>query len=164
MSRISRFIATAAVSFVLYLLLVGSMAPGEILLGAGVAVLSALLVGAFLPFGMGFFHPVRIARTIAYLPYFLWKMVQANLILAWTVIRPSLPIAPSIVRATTSMKSAHGKLLLSSSITLTPGTLSVDVEGDDLYVHVVTAGPQERERPKDSILAPFERRLEGVTE
>lgn len=164
MRRISRFAATACVSFVLYLLLVGSFGTAEILLGAGIALLSAALVGAFLPFGLGALSPVRIAKAIAYLPYFLWKMIEANLILAWTVVRPSLPIAPSVVKGSTILSSDVGKLLLTSSITLTPGTLSVDVDGNDLYVHCVTAGADEITDPENTILEPFERRLKGVTE
>lgn len=164
MRAVARFAATAVVSFLLYLLLTGSVAGAELIAGAVIALVAAALMSALPPLGSGILNPARIARAVAYLPYFLWKVVEANLSLAWIVIRPSLPIAPSVVRAKTSLASAPGKLLLTSSVTLTPGTLSVDVDGDDIYIHCVTADDRLLADPSTAILAPFEKRLKGVTE
>jgi len=164
MNKLLRFAATALVSFVIYLLLTASVALPEILFGIGVALIAALLVGKFLPIRIGALNPVRIAKAVVYLPVFFWKMVEANLKLALIVLRPSLPIAPSVVKGRTLLGSGEGKLFLTSSITLTPGTLTVDVEGDDVYVHCVTATAGERERTEETILVPFEKRLKGVTE
>lgn len=164
MNKLLRFTATAVISFVIYLLLTASLGLEEILFGIGVAVIAALLVGRFLPIRIGAINPVRIAKAIAYLPYFLWKMIEANVRLALVVVRPSLPIHPSIVEGRTGMKSGEGKLFLTSSITLTPGTLTVDVEDDRVFVHCVSAGDAEENHAEESILVPFEKRLRGVTE
>ena len=138
MNTILRFVATAVVSFVIYLLLTASLGLAEILFGTGVALIAAVLVSRYLPIHIGALNPVRIAKAIIYLPVFFWKMIEANLKLALIVIRPSLPIAPSIVRGTSGLKSGEGKLFLTSSITLTPGTLTVDVDEDEVRV---AAGP-----------------------
>jgi len=164
MNKSFSFAATAVISFVIYLLLTASVGLEEILFGVGVAIISSLLVGRFLPIRLGALNPVRIVKAIAYLPYFLWKMLEANLKLALIVIRPSLPIRPSIVQGTTSLSSGEGKLFLTSSITLTPGTLTVDVDDQNVFVHCVTAGEKETDRADEAILAPFEKRLKGVTE
>jgi multicomponent Na+:H+ antiporter subunit E len=164
MNKLLRFAATALISFVIYLLLTASVALPEILFGIGVALIAALLVGRYLPIRIGALNPVRIVKAAVYLPIFLWKMIEANLKLALIVLRPSLPIAPSIVKGKTGLNSGEGKLFLTSSITLTPGTLTVDVEGDDIYVHCVTAKGGERDRTEETILVPFEKRLKGVTE
>lgn len=164
MNKLLRFTATAVISFVIYLLLTASLGWEEILFGIGVALVAALLVARYLPIHIGALNPVRIVKAIVYLPYFLWKMVEANLKLALIVIRPSLPIRPSVVEGTTDLKSAEGKLFLTSSITLTPGTLTVDVDDERVFVHCVTADERETNDAKGQILVPFEKRLRGVTE
>lgn len=164
MNRFLRFTATAVISFAIYLLLAASLGVWEILFGACAALVAATIVGKFLPMRMTALNPVRIAKAIAYAPFFLWKMIEANVRLAVIVIRPSLPVHPSIVRAATSLATPQGKLLLTSSITLTPGTLTVDVDDDQIYVHCVSPNHEELADPKQTILAPFEKRLRGVTE
>lgn len=164
MDKLLRFTATAVIAFVIYLLLVSSLALEEILFGIGVAIVSAILVARYLPIRIGALNPVRILRAIAYVPYFLWKMVEANVKLALIVINPALPVHPSIVKGTSRLASGEGKLFLTSSITLTPGTLTVDVDGEEVYVHCVTAGKSEEEQPEEEILEPFERRLRRITE
>lgn len=164
MNKFLRFAATAVISFVIYLLLTASVGLPEILFGIGVALIAALLVGRYLPIRIGALNPLRIVKAIVYLPIFFWKMVEANVKLALVVLSPSLPIAPSIVKGRTTLASGEGKLFLTSSITLTPGTLSVDVDGDEVYVHCVTARDGEREHTEETILVPFEKRLKGVTE
>jgi multicomponent Na+:H+ antiporter subunit E len=63
--------------------------------------------------------------------------------MARRVISPSLPIFPAVVEVHTNLHSPLGKLLLANSITLTPGTLTVDVEGDTLRVHWIDARGME---------------------
>lgn len=164
MNKTVRFTVTAVISFAIYLLLAGSVAAPELLFGIVVGITAASVTGRFLPIRIGVLSPVRIVKAIAYAPYFLWKMLEANVRLALIIINPSLPIKPSLVKGTTALKSDVGKLLLTSSITLTPGTLSVDVEGDDVYVHCVVAGEGEKLHADQTIMAPFEKRLTGVTE
>jgi multicomponent Na+:H+ antiporter subunit E len=157
-----RFAATAAAAFVVYLLLAGSLGGAEIALGAGVAVLAAALTARALPFGPALFDPLRVARTVAYLPVFVWKMIVANLEIAAIVVRPHLGVKPSLVKAATDLRSPEGLLLLTSSITLTPGTLSVDARDGELYVHWVVAEADDDETARRRILLPFERRIRGI--
>ncbi|MFA9396746.1 MAG: Na+/H+ antiporter subunit E [Clostridiaceae bacterium] len=90
---------------------------------------------------------------------FIFELVKANFIMAKIVITPSLPILPKIIKVKTSIKSNVGRAYLANAITLTPGTLSVDLIEDEIYVHVV-----EGVKLKDSsdIIKPFEKRLKGA--
>ena len=164
MGRAVRFLATALAGWVIYLLLAMPVGVEELWLGLGAAVLSALLLAGLRPFDGRLLNPLRILRGIVYVPYFLWKMVAANLEMAVIILRPVLKISPSIVRADTELQSPEGKLLLTSSITLTPGTLSVDAEDQKVYVHRVTGGKADDGENRKEITVPFERFLKGVTE
>jgi multicomponent Na+:H+ antiporter subunit E len=81
----------------------------------------------------------RMLRAVVFLPYLLYAVVRANLAMAYVVLHPGLPIEPSVVR----LPAPEGRVtraLLANSITLTPGTLTVDITDDELVVHALTAG------------------------
>ena len=162
MSGIVRFIATAVACFVIYLLLSLPLSPGELPAGIGIAVLISILMSRYLPINGKLFNPVRIIRFLIYLPVFIRKMIAANLQIAAIVIRPKLAVSPAIVKGKTGLATKEGKLFLTSSITLTPGTLTVDVNEDDVFIHVVKKG--KAEDPEKDILGPFEKHIGGITE
>ncbi len=164
MRKIARFTATAAASFVIYILLVMPLKSGELILGAAVALLSAAVLYKFLPFDRRIFNPVRIVKGILYGPYFLWKMIVANIEIALIVISPVLKIKPSIVKGRTLLQSNEGKLLLTSSITLTPGTLSIDLKDDQVYIHRVKTDKTSDTETQEEVIHPFEKFIKGVTE
>ena len=162
--KLIRILVTALVGAGVYLLLAASLAPAELALAAGVGLLAALSLSGQFSFAPRVLHPLRILRALGYLPYFLWQMLLANLKVAAVVLSPRLPVRPSIVRARNGLRSPEGTLLLTSSITLTPGTLTVDVEGERLYIHCVQATQKEDQDPEGTITGGFEKRLKGVTE
>jgi multicomponent Na+:H+ antiporter subunit E len=93
-------------------------------------------------------NPLRWLRAVAYVcgPFFI-EMAKANLDVAFRVI--TLRIRPGIVRVKSGMQTDMGALLLANSITLTPGTLSVNIddETNDLFIHMINvpAGVENRE-------------------
>ncbi len=87
-------------------------------------------------------------------------MIKSNFKLAYIVLTPGLPINPGIVKVRTKLKSPMARLLLANSITLTPGTLTIELEGEWLYVHWVTVESADIEVATQSIVAGFERYLE----
>ncbi len=159
--KIIRFLATSVVAFGLYLLITMSVEVHELLIGAGVAVLTGFIVMRFLPFKLQTYNPLRIVRALVYTPFFIWKMIIANLQIAAIVLRPKLQIKPSILRARTDCTTPEGKLVLTSSITLTPGTLSVDIKKNRIYVHMVNAKFTDDGAAKKHILSPFEKHIRG---
>jgi multicomponent Na+:H+ antiporter subunit E len=84
---------------------------------------------------------LRVApRFVAYLPWLLKEIWKANLDVVRVVLAPSLPIDPVVVRITTPLRGDLALTTLGNSITLTPGTITLDVDGPDLVVHALTRG------------------------
>jgi multicomponent Na+:H+ antiporter subunit E len=110
------------------------------------------------------FNPRRWFWMLIYIPYLFYYIVKANLDVAYRVLHPDVPIRPGIVSVRTSMTGDFGKTVLANSITLTPGTLSVDIKDDLIYVHwinVMTTNPDEQTK---RIVYRFERILKRIFE
>jgi multicomponent Na+:H+ antiporter subunit E len=144
-----------------WILLNGSVATGTLLVG----VVAAFLITFFFRRGLACFAELRLTpralmATVQFVIYFLKEMVKSNFKLAAIVLNPALPINPGIVKVRTKLKSPMARLLLANSITLTPGTLTLELEGEWLYVHWVTVESVDIEVATESIVAGFERYLE----
>ena len=149
------------VSLLLWLLLVGNLNRDELVAGAFVSLMVTLLFGARFTIFTGFrFSWLAPLYILIYLGNFFVALVRANLDLAARVLTPSLPINPALVEINTQLKSPLGKLLLANTITLTPGTLTVDVIDDRLLVHWVYCPPgTDLQQATDRIAASFEKHL-----
>jgi len=107
----------------------------------------------------------RLLWALAYIPVFFWYMVVANFDVAYRVLHPRLPIRPGIVRVKTTLKSEAGRTVLANSITLTPGTMSVDIRDDGtLYIHWINVQAEDVEGATRKIVAPFEKLLLRIFE
>lgn len=81
----------------------------------------------------------RVVRWCLYVPYLLWEVAKANIAIAVIVLHPRLPIDPKLVSYPTSLRNELALTTFANSVTLTPGTLTVDVEDDgSLLVHTLT--------------------------
>ena len=78
-------------------------------------------------------------RLLAYLPWLLKEIWIANIQVVKLVLDPALPIDPVVVRIRTRFSSDLARTTLGNSITLTPGTITLDVDGEDFLVHAITA-------------------------
>ena len=106
--------------------------------------------------------PKAFIYSVVYIFYFLWQLLKANLDVAFRVLHPKLPIKPGIVRVKTKLKTPLGRLLLANSITLTPGTITVESDGDDFYIHWIRVeGVHDKERTR-KIVSGFEGYLEVI--
>lgn len=144
-----------------WLLLNGSLALDVLVVGVAA---SGAIAAAF-PGRLGWFSGLRLtpkalATTVAYVFYYLKELVKSNVNVAAIVLSPDLPVKPGIVTVRTRLKSAMGRMLLANSITLTPGTLTVDLDGDELHIHWVTVDSPDIEAATQAIVAGFERYLE----
>jgi multicomponent Na+:H+ antiporter subunit E len=84
-------------------------------------------------------HPIHIAgRLFTYIPWLIWEIIKSNVDVARRILSPSLPIAPRVFVVTSSQKTAVGRTIYANSITLTPGTVTIDVRGSELEVHALT--------------------------
>jgi multicomponent Na+:H+ antiporter subunit E len=142
---VGQFLALFGVSFLFYLLLAGSVEAFELATGAITAtVVAVALWGVSLT---GPVDPVRtvrqFGRLLVYVPYLLWQIVIANLQVAYVVLHPDLPIDPEIVEFDAAVWSSLPVTTLANSITLTPGTLTVDVSRRHFTVHTLTVDSRE---------------------
>ena len=86
--------------------------------------------------------PVHLlGGALRYIPWIVVEVVKANLDVAGRVLRPNLAIAPEILRVKPSQKTDLGRVLYANSITLTPGTVTIEAEGDHLLVHAIAREP-----------------------
>ena len=84
-------------------------------------------------------HPIQIAgRVFTYFPWLFKEIIKSNIDVARRVLSPSLPIGPRVFTVTASQKTAVGQTIYANSITLTPGTVTIDVRGTELEVHALT--------------------------
>jgi multicomponent Na+:H+ antiporter subunit E len=157
------YVLVAGVSMVLWLLLTGSLDTQEVIAGAVVSILVTAIFGARFTIFTGFrFSWLAPLYILIYLANFFVALVRANFDLAMRVLSPSLPIRPAMVEVRTRLKSPLGKMLLANTITLTPGTLTVDVIGDHLLVHWVNCPEgMSTEEATAQIAARFEKHLSG---
>lgn len=146
--------------------MVGNLAVQEIAVGGAIAAIGAIfsvrLEGGSAMMHGSLFQPRRAIAFLFYVPWFMGQIVLSNWDVAKRVISPSLPIKPGLVRVKTRLKSPLGRMVLANSITLTPGTLTVDVEGDELCIHWIDVASSDVDAATQAIVSAFEKRLEVI--
>ncbi|HEC69973.1 MAG TPA: cation:proton antiporter [Candidatus Omnitrophica bacterium] len=154
-------------AFLVWLLLTFSLSWENLLVGGLVSLFVSFMTGdLFTKRPHIFKHLQRYFWFLIYIPVFIWECFKANVDVALRVIRPSLPIKPGIVKVATSLKSETGLTFLANSITLTPGTLTVDVDKENglLYVHWIDVKSKDVQKATQIIVRRFEKILTKIFE
>ncbi|MEN8155098.1 MAG: Na+/H+ antiporter subunit E [Acidobacteriota bacterium] len=160
-----RILVSTSILFFLWMILTQSFHPQEIFTGLIVSAIIALISPSVAGERVkNWFNPKRYFYLIIYLFYFAGEMIKSNIDVAKRVINPKLPINPGIVKVKTKLKSRSGKLALANSITLTPGTLTVDVVDQYFYIHWIDVETTDVEKASERIVAGFEKYLEVIFE
>ena len=144
-----------------WVMLTDTLAADNLLVG----VVASLGIALLFPKGLSFFTEFRatpraFVAGLLYYGYFFKELAKSNLRLAAIVLSPDLPIKPGIVKVRTGLKSRMGRLMLANSITLNPGTLTVELDGEWIYVHWVRVEAVDIDTATAEIVAGFERYLE----
>ncbi len=79
----------------------------------------------------------RVLKFIKYLPWLLWEVILANVEIAYLVLRPKPLIDPQLVRFKPDLKTDLGIVTLANSITLTPGTITVEANREEFIIHAI---------------------------
>ncbi len=149
--------------FLIWLLLTGTFELTSLLLGLALAVTLALIFGMNSNvFGRFRMTPKVFVYSLIYLFVLSWEIVKSNIDVALRVLNPKLPINPGIVKVKTRLKSPIGRMILANSITLTPGTLTIDIKDDELYIHWIDVKTLDTEEASRKILGKFEKLLEVI--
>ena len=104
-------------------------------------------------------HPIYLlGRALWYWPWLIWEIIKAGVDVSKIILSPSLPISPTLINVRASQKSAVGLVTYANSITLTPGTVSVELEDNEITVHAITrAGAHDvAEGRMDRVVSRFE--------
>jgi multicomponent Na+:H+ antiporter subunit E len=149
--------------FAIWLMANSSLSRDVIITGLVVVTVLTLTLSSFArTYADIHLSPKAVLYYFLYLGVFLWELFKANLNLLRIVFSPKIDIRPGIVKINTRLKSATGRMVLANSITLTPGTLVVDVSGDALYVHWIDVTAIDAEEATQRIAAKFEKYLEVI--
>jgi multicomponent Na+:H+ antiporter subunit E len=124
------------------------------------AVLAHLLAGKFPAWSDVRFSPQRLYHFLRYTGVFLVELVRANLNMLRYVYAPRIDISPGIIRIRTRLRTPVGRLALTSSIALTPGSLVVEIDGSDLFIHWLDVQTTDQDEATRLIAGPFEDHLE----
>lgn len=90
-------------------------------------------------------HPLHL-RPVKLMLYWIWlcaEVVKSNIDVARRIVDPSLPIRPKLMKVPTTQRTELGQVIYANSITLTPGTVSIDLKGHEIEVHALAAEPAE---------------------
>lgn len=167
--NLSKFVFVFAITLAVWLLFTWPFAPFEwtmIVAGSLVSLLSGVLLGR-----MATQHPIKGLNPVRY----FWAacyiftlarwVVVANLDVAFRVLHPDVPINPGIVKVKTNLESKSAKTALANSITLTPGTMTVDLSDEGyLYVHWINVSSTEVEEATREVVGRFEWLLRRIFE
>ncbi len=137
-TRFQNFVGSAVILFVFWMLLSGQFDAFHLTLGVICCIIVAYLFHDLL------FANVRVgdmrvvaARFIAYIPWLIQQIVLANIHVASVVLRPRMPIDPQILTFKTKLETDISTVTLANSITLTPGTITMDIKDGVFYVHAL---------------------------
>lgn len=157
------FIISALLTLAVWLMLNGSFSQSVLVSGLIVCAVVVLFFSVRYPvFKDVKLNPKALAAMVGFAFLFTLELIKANLDVARRVLSPSLPVNPGIVEIKTGLKSEIGRLALANSITLTPGTLTVDVKGDSLFIHWIDVTDRDVEGATRKIASGFEKFLEVI--
>jgi multicomponent Na+:H+ antiporter subunit E len=162
-SRIIVFV----LAYFTWLALTGLKSMQEIITGAVFAVIVSIAAGQFFITTEKSSHIFR--RTYFFILYifrFVWEMIKANIHVAYLVIHPFKPIKPGIIKIRTALTKDSSLTVMCNSITLTPGTLTIDVNKDEseIYIHWIDVKPGSIDDHTKVIGSKFEKILKEVFE
>jgi len=157
------FSITFLILMIVWVLLNNTFQPDILIVGAVIAFfLSLFLCKKCELFADMNFTPKGLIYTIIFLGVFFIELIKSNLDVTRRVLTPSLPINPGIVEVKTKLKSKFARMLLANTITLTPGTLTVEVKDDSYFIHWIDVESEDINAATKEIVEKFEKYLEVI--
>jgi len=148
-------IAKFILLFLVWIGLTNSFEMQELIVGAIVA----LVVAKFFTKDEKLSLRKLLIKYIKFTPTFIKNLVQSNIEVAKIVLNPNIPIHTGVIKLKTTLTNEQDKLLLANAITLTPGTITLELEGDNLYVHVLNLKSLDRAVLQKEIIDNIEKYL-----
>lgn len=137
--RKQRFIALVLALFAFWVLMSGMLTPFLLSAGLGSSFAVALLAARMGLLGSEDAGLRHFWRSLGYLVWLLVEIVKSSWQVTKIILHPALPISPTLVRLRPSQTTVTGLVIHANSITLTPGTYTIEASFDSLLVHGLTA-------------------------
>ena len=151
--------------FIIWIALTSSFTWQELSTGIIISlVLSLFLYRRYSDLGLPPLEGRRVAFFFIYLLVLFKEIITANLDVAYRVLHPKMPIKPGIVVIKTELKQDLAKMILANSITLTPGTFTLDILGDNLLIHWINVRTEDVDEATKIIGEKFEKYLRKIFE
>lgn len=97
----------------------------------------------------------ELKKHIRLTPIFIKDLIYSNIEVAKIVLDPKLPINPDVIQLKLDLDNNFDKLLVANAITLTPGTLSLDVKEDDILIHILNLKTQDKDILQKEIIEKY---------
>ena len=166
--KLPAVVSTFCLCFVFWLLLTWSFTAQEMIAGAVVSLAAALFASPFFIHDNAFwlFNPAKLGALIAYVPVFLGELVKANLDVARRCFGGCKNVNPGIVKVPVDLKGDYAQAMLANSITLTPGTITMDIAEQDgqtwYYIHWIDVTETDREKAGEVIKGRLENGIRRI--
>ena len=147
----------------IWLIANGTLASDSVITGVVITAAIALAFAAFSRvYSVIRWSPRVIYTYLRYFGVFIQELVKANVNVMRYVFSPHIDIHPGIVEIKTQLQSPMGRLALANSITLTPGTLVVDIRGDSLFIHWINVTATDPVAATEEVAGRFEKYLKVI--
>ena len=159
------WLSTFIMCYLFWLLITLSLDVQKLIAGAVICAIAAAFCARFFIHESPFYlcNPVRFLKLLAYVCcIFPIELLKANWDVAKRALNPALPINPGIVKVPSELKSEYGQAMLANSITLTPGTITMDIAEDEegkawYYIHWIDVAEGTPEELGDAIKGALEK-------
>ena len=155
-------VSTFLLCFVFWLLLTWSFKTQELVAGAIVSLAAALFASRFFIHDKAFwlFNPAKFGALFVYIFVFLGELIKANIDVAKRCFGGCKDVNPGIVKVPVDLKPDYAQAMLANSITLTPGTITMEVVEEDgqpyYYIHWIDVADQDRVKAGEIIKGRME--------
>lgn len=125
------------VLFLMWIIFNGNITPEIVLFGLVIAALLYAFLCKFMNYSMqkDLFLCKKSLRILQYVLVLVWEIIKANAAVMHMILSPRFHNEPVLIKFKTDLKSSTARAVLANSITLTPGTITVSLEGDEYTVH-----------------------------
>ena len=161
-------VSTFHLCFVFWLLLTWSFETQELVAGAIVSLAAALFSARFFIHDKAFwlFNPAKFGALFCYVFVFLGELIKANVDVAKRCFGGCKDVNPGIVKVPVGLKHDYAEAMLANSITLTPGTITLDIAEQDeqtyYYIHWIDVAEQDREKAGEIIKGRMEKWIRRI--
>jgi len=160
-----RYVVLFVLLLIAWLLFTFSTSIENLVAAVFFSAVSATLLGKYFITGYRkLLQPQRYFWALVYLFIFLWECVKANFDVAYRVLHPALPIKPGIVKVQLNVTTELARTMLANSITMTPGTITLDIIDNTIYIHWIYVSSKDQDIYARKVCGRFEKYIRRIFE